>query len=154
VLDALGPALDVLVVAFALLTEGGEISPRGARLEAFLVLPDLHAVAANLQGALRQHHVALEYGELLGIVHRDAVGFEVDGLFPVGLLGTPRRDAQQQRASRDPGKDRTQAHALTACHSWAPCSGHRFPARGKRASARAFRCSILSQRRRPRWPRR
>src|SRR5512134_3729414 len=99
VLDALGPSLDVLVEAVPLLPEVGGAAPGGAVLEALLVLADLHALAADLERALRQHDVSLEQGDLPAVVDGDLVGLQVHRLVAIGFFGSRRRGERRQKAA-------------------------------------------------------
>src|SRR3990172_3527834 len=102
ILDALGIAFDIFVIALALLAEAREIAVSRAAFEAVGVLLHDHPVAADHQRALRQYDVALESRDLLGVVHRYAVGLEVDRLVAVGAFGVRRRNrVQTQREQRE-----------------------------------------------------
>ena len=102
VLDALGLGLHVFIQAFALLPERRRAAGRHAVLETFAVLPNLDALGADSQRALREDYPALEYRGALGVIGVHAVGLDVDRLVAVGKLGERSRGGERRRQRHQP----------------------------------------------------
>ena len=82
-------AFHPLITYIALLTKKCTFAPRtggGTKLEAFIVLPHLHAICANDHRALGDHHIAGEHAGLLHIVVTQRIGLGIHRLGTVGFF--------------------------------------------------------------------
>ncbi len=87
IFHALAPALDVLILAVALLPETGEITESGGVLKTVGIFFYRHLIGTNNQCSLREHDITDKRRKLVGFLHGCAVSLQMDWLIPIRFLG-------------------------------------------------------------------